>query len=431
MAQVTTLKNGARVLYAPMKGTDAATLLVLFHIGSRHEDLKVWGGSHFIEHLMFKGTKKRPKTIDISKELDQYGAEYNAYTGKDLTGYYVKIAADRIPVAVDLLEDMLFHSQFDATEMRKEKGVIIEEIKMYEENPIMHLEDLLEEAVFDGHELGRNIAGTAKSMMDMKRADVIAYRDRYYTPDNMIVVLAGSYSEATAKLVEKRFGAVKPSKGGRVQVPYHGKVQQGIRVRRQKKDVEQVQISLGFPIPGREHKDSAALRLMGLILGGTMSSRLFIEVREKRGLCYTVRAGMDQYEDCGIFSVRAGLDAKRMTLAMKTIVDELKRISKSGVTAAEVKMAKENVHGSMTLRLEDSSDRAEFYARQLLFRGKVESPEQRLKELMKVSAADVQRVAKEYLDFAKLSIAAIGPYATDAEILAHFPKDIVSAKKVK
>ncbi|MFA5946346.1 MAG: pitrilysin family protein [Patescibacteria group bacterium] len=414
------LKNGARVVQAPFGGTEAATIIVLFKVGSRDEDLKVWGGSHFIEHLMFKGTKRRPETVDISRELDQYGAEFNAYTGKDLTAYYVKIEASKLPVAVDLLHDMLFHSVYDAKEMTKEKKVITEEIKMYEENPIMHLEDLLEEAMFDGHTLGRNIAGTAKSILDMKRDHVIAYRDRFYVPENMVIVVSGKVPDNMMTELEKTFGKVKPGTRPVFEDMYLPRTQKGTSVRRQMKPLEQIQVALGFPVPGRGHDDSYAYRLLGSILGGTMSSRLFIEVREKRGLCYTVRASVDQYDDVGVFSIRAGLDAKRLPLAAKTILAELKKIAKDGATPKELKTAKENWRGAMTLRLEDSSDRAEFYGRQELFEGKVETLDERLKRVDAVTVAQVKRVAKEVLDLSKMSLAAIGPYKTDAELMKAF-----------
>ncbi len=423
MSKVHKLKNGTRVHIVPLEGTQAATLLVLFKVGSRNEPLKVWGGSHFIEHLMFKGTKKRPETIDISKELDRYGAEYNAYTGKDLTGYWVKIATEQIPVAVDLLHDMLFSSKFEAAEMTREKKVIIEEIKMYEENPIMHLEDMLEEAIFDKHILGRNIAGTSKSMINMKRNDVLAYRDAHYVPENMVVVVAGNVPQGIMGTLEKTFGSVKarPMVSESVQFIVAGEWDKP-RVRIQNKKLEQIQVALGFPTFGRDHKDAEALKLLASVLGGTMSSRLFIEVREKRGLCYNVRSSADFYEDTGVFMVRAGLDANRLTMAMKVIVNELKKIAKHGITPAELKMAKDNVKGGTTLRLEDSSNLAEFFARQELFNAKVETPEQRLEKFNRVNLSDVKRVAKDIINFRRLSIAAIGPYKTEADLLKHFPK---------
>ena len=422
MTQQKTLANGARVVLAPFSGTEAAAILVLFKIGSRNEDVPVWGGSHFIEHLMFKGTERRPRTVDISQELDRYGAQYNAYTGKDLTGYWVKIAAPQLPVAVDLLHDMLFHSKFDAEEMDREKRVIIEEIKMYEENPIMHIEDLLEEAMFNGHVLGKNIAGTADSMRAMTREDVLKYRDTFYRSENMVIVAAGNLPENVLELVESTFGTVEKRDGVIPADVLLGDQAAVGRIRRQQKDVEQVQLSLGFPTIKRGHDDEAPLRLLASILGGTMSSRLFVEVRERRGLCYTVRAATDSYQDTGMLTVRAGLDATRLSEAMQVITDELRKAAQDGVTEAELRMVKDNVRGGLSLALEDSSDRAEFYARQLLFLGTVEEPADRLARYDAVMLEDVARVAKNYLRFDRMSLAAIGPFASDDELAALLPK---------
>lgn len=422
MATETTLSNGARVVFAPFSGTEAAAILVLFKIGSRNENLSVWGGSHFIEHLMFKGTEKRPRTVDISQELDRYGAQYNAYTGKDLTGYWVKIAAPQLPVAVDLLHDMLFHSKFEAEEMDREKRVIIEEIKMYEENPIMHIEDLLEEAMFDGHVLGKNIAGTADSMRAMTREDVLRYRDTFYRPENMVIVAAGNLPENVLELIELTFGKVEQKDGVVPADVLLGDQATVGRIRFQQKDVEQVQLSLGFPTVGRGHDDEVPLRLLASILGGTMSSRLFVEVRERRGLCYTVRAGTDSYQDTGMLTVRAGLDATRLPEAMRVITDELRKVTQSGVTEAELRMVKDNVRGGLSLALEDSSDRAEFYARQLLFLGTIEEPAERLARYDAVTLEDIARVAKMYIRFDRMSLAAIGPFASEDELAVLLPK---------
>lgn len=416
-----TLRNGATVVLAPFSGTDAAAILVAFQVGSRNEHHDVWGGSHFVEHLMFKGTTRRPQTVDISKELDRYGAQYNAYTGKDLTGYWVKIAGEQLPVAVDLLNDMIFHSTFNAEEMEREKNVIVEEIKMYEENPIMHIEDLLEEAMFDGHVLGKNIAGTAASVKGMKRDDVIAYHAAHYRPENMVIVASGKLPENLIELLESTFGTVAASGGARSTFDRIGDQTEVSRIRYQHKDVEQIQLSLGFPSVGRGHVDEAPLKLLSAILGGTMSSRLFVEVREKRGLCYTVRTGTDAYQDVGMFTVRAGLDATRLPEAMTVIADELRKVATGGVTAEELAMVKENVRGGLSLSLEDSADRAEFYGRQALFLDTIQEPTERLKKFDAVTLADIARVAKQYLRFDRMSLAAIGPFKSEDELRALLP----------
>jgi predicted Zn-dependent peptidase len=415
------LQNGAKVICAPFEGTEAAAILVMFQVGSRHEDIPVWGGSHFVEHLMFKGTARRPETVDISKELDRYGAQYNAYTGKDLTGYWVKIAGAQLSVAIDLLHDMTFHSHFNAEEMEREKSVIIEEIKMYEENPVMHIDDLLEEAVYDGHVLGKNIAGTADSMRAMKREDVLAYHAANYRPENMVIVVSGKVPSDIIDQLEKTFGTVAASGSSRSSFEPIGTQVGASRIRCQKKDVEQIQLALGFPSVGRGHADEPALKLLSAILGGTMSSRLFVEVREKRGLCYNVRTGIDSYQDTGIFSVRAGLDATRIEEAIKVICDELRKVSIEGVRQEELAMVKDNVRGGLSLSLEDSSDRAEYYGRQALFLNEIQEPNDRLKRFDAVTLEDIARVAKQYLRFDAMSLAAIGPFDSEEELRKLMP----------
>ncbi len=408
------LKNGMRVILAPYDGTSATTILVLTKVGSRYEPANLWGASHYIEHMMFKGTKRRKTSREISQEIDRYGAEFNAYTGKDLTGYYVKIASDEFDVAVDLLSDMLFHSVYDAKEMAREKKVIIEEIKMYDENPIMHVEDVLENAMFTGTMLGKEIAGTKESMLAMKRSDVLKYRDAYYTPSEMVVVVSGKVPRGIMAKLEKKFGKRKgagnPEAFDDVAIPRCG------GVGRQFKPLKQIQLALGFPMVGRDHKDIPAIKLLAYILGGAMSSRLFIEVRERRGLCYMIRAKADAYQDVGTFVIRAGLDATRLPEAMKTILREVKKVKSDGVTAKELAHAKDHFAGAMKLRLEDSSARAEFYGRQELFLGKVLSEEAWLDRYQDVTRAGIKRVAEEVLEASRLSVAAIGPYKTDTAL---------------
>lgn len=294
---------------------------------------------------------------------------------------------------------------------------------MYEENPIMHLEDMLEEAIFEKHILGRNIAGTPQSMTAMKRNDVLTYRDAHYVPENMVVVVAGNVPKGIMSTLDKTFGSVQPRRKVSETMPYvlADKLSKP-RVRIQTKKLTQIQVALGFPTFGRDHKDTEAIKLLASVLGGTMSSRLFIEVREKRGLCYNVRASVDFYADTGVLMVRAGLDASRLTVAMKVIVNELKKIVKHGITPGELKMAKDNLKGGTILRLEDSSNLAEFFARQELFNAHVETPEQRLEKFNRVNLKDIQRVAQDIINFGRLSIAAIGPYQTETDLLKHFPK---------
>lgn len=420
MTKPLTLKNGARLHLVPFAGTEAATILVLFKVGSRYETPSLNGASHFIEHLMFKGTKRRPQTLDLTRELDAVGAEYNAFTGKDYTGYYVKIDAKRLPLAADLLHDMLFHSKYDPKEMDRERTVIMEEINMYHDNPIMRVDDLLENEMFKGGTLGWEIAGSHETMRAMKREEIIAYRDSHYVPSRMVVAVAGKVPKNIRAILDKTFGAVKKEVGTPADfTPSSARSAEAEpRFNVEFKEVEQIQLALGFPSYGVTDKRNAAVSLLGTILGGTMSSRLFISVRERKGLAYSVRASNGTYQETGAFVVQAGLDKSRLADAVKTIRAELKSIRTKGVTPKELREAKDHLRGRLLLKLEDSSDRADWYARQELFLSAAKTPEERMREYERVSAKDVLAVAKEILDEKKLTVAAIGPFHDVAEFRA-------------
>lgn len=405
------LSNGMRVHLMPFAGTQAATVLVFVKVGSRYEYADINGASHYIEHLMFKGTKRRPTTLDISRDLDAVGAEYNAFTGKEYTGYYITIEAGKLPLAVDMIHDMMFHSKYDKAEMDRERGVIIEEINMYRDNPMMHVEDLLEEAMFDGNTLGWNIAGSPKTMRGMTREQVIAFRDAYYIPSRVVIGVAGKVNKSTLALIKKTFGSVKAKPAAaEYEKIAAAKPKKSPAVRVQEKHVEQLQVAFGFPSYGVADKRNAALSLLASILGGTMSSRLFVSVREKKGLCYFVRAENSAYDDTGAFSIRSGLDKSRLKEAVKTILEEVAKIKKAGVTPRELKDAKDNFRGRLLLRLEESSNQADWYARQELLLREAKTPEERMKEIDAVTAAQVKQAANDVLDLAKMSAAAIGPF---------------------
>lgn len=412
-----TLKNGMRVHLVPVAGTQAVTVLVLTRVGSRYETPALNGASHFIEHLMFKGTKRRPTTLDISRALDSVGAQYNAYTNKHETGYYIKIDAKHTNLAVDMLHDMVFHSKFDQKELDRERGVIIEEINMYNDNPMRHVEDLLEGIVFDGNTLGWEIAGSHKTMKEMKREDIIQYRNQHYIPARMVVTVAGNVPKDIRATLEKTFGSVKPSGGDHPSFePFTiSKSKKNVNV--QFKKTEQVHLMFGFPSFGIGDDRNEALTILSTILGGTMSSRLFISVRERRGLAYMVCSGNMAYDDAGVFSVQAGLDKSRVPLAYKTIVQELRKIKKDGVSAKELKEAIEHIRGGMLLAMESSSFQAEWYGDDELFLNRVRTPEEYMKKLSKVTVADVKKIANELINEKKMKLAVIGPYKNEMDFL--------------
>jgi len=413
MAKHLTLRNGMRVCLVPFAGTDAVTVLVFCKVGSRHETVSLRGASHFIEHLMFKGTKRRPNTLSISRTLDAVGAQFNAFTGKDATGYYVKADHAHTRLAIDLLHDMLFHSVFDPKELNRERGVIIEEINMYQDNPMTYVENILEQGLFQGSTLAEDIAGTHDSMRAMKRADILHYRNAYYEPSSMVVCVSGHVDALVMSWLEETFGRVKPTKKHPKDFePFVGwETQQEPRVLVKEKATEQVQIALGFPAYSLHDKKLRAAKLCSVILGGTMSSRLFIAVRERKGLAYFVRSWLESYEDTGYLTIRAGLDKSRLPLALKTIFDECRAIKRKGnIHARELRDAKEYVRGKTRLALEDSFERAQWFGQNILYRQKTKTVEAYLQEIADVRLREVEQVATEMFRADRMTVAAIGPY---------------------
>lgn len=412
------LKNGMAAIVVPQKGATSMTVMVFTRVGSRYESKDINGASHFIEHLMFKGTKRRPDTQMISKELDRYGAEYNAFTSKDLTAYYVKMDASKTKLAVDILHDMIFHSKYDPKEIDRERNVIIEEINMYEDNPRMHIDDMLEEVLFPDSTLGWNIAGPREVIRTVPREKLVKYRDSYYVPSRMAVVVSGKIIPGIWPLLESTFGKVKaPAKASdKTFVPFTAPKKLAESLAFQKKATEQVQLGLAFHALPLGHKDLAAASLLATILGGSMSSRLFIQVRERRGLCYSVYASHQPLEDTGIFNIMSGLDKSRMKEAIKVIMQEVKKISSENVSSEELRRAKDHVRGKLMLAFEDSSTQADWYGKQWVFSKKLETPSERLRKIDAVTAADIKRVAKQIFRKEHMASAIIGPFENKAAV---------------
>lgn len=410
-----TLRNGTRVLLAPMHETKAVTVLILFPVGSRHERPSINGSSHFLEHLFFKGTTKRPSSLEVTKELDGVGAEYNAFTSKDHTGYYVKVSADKLELALDILSDMLYHSRFDPKEIERERGVIIEEINMYEDNPLMLLDEVFEQLVFRGSLLGMTIAGPREVIRRVTRRQLMRYKAQFYTPHQLLLTVAGRFNgQRAVRLIRQYFGGTNgPKRRARYQRFRVSQRRPGVEVRF--RDTAQVQIGFGFPAYPYRHPRLPALSLLAVILGGNMSSRLFINIRERLGLCYFIRTETGIYQDTGTFLVRAGLEKTRLKEAIRKIWAELRAVEASGVTDEELKRAKEFLRGKVILSLEDSDEIADWVGKQLLLQGTIETPEQKIAKLQRVRAVDVQRVAQDVFTKSRLNLALIGPYRSRPE----------------
>ncbi|MFA6429610.1 MAG: pitrilysin family protein [Patescibacteria group bacterium] len=412
------LKNGMNVMLVPQNGVASMTVMAFARVGSRYETKEINGASHFVEHLMFKGTKRRPNTLALTKELDRYGAEFNAFTSKDLTAYYIKMDAQHTALAVDLLHDMLFHSLYDPAEIDRERGVIIEEINMYEDNPRTQMEDLLEEVLYPESTLGWNIAGPREVIKKITREQLTSYRDRYYVPSRMTVVVAGKIVPGVWKMLEQTFGTVKaPNKlEDTAFAPFIAPKKLVEAVDFRQKKTEQVQLGMAFHGIPYTDKQIPALSLLSTILGGTMSSRLFIEVRERRGLCYSISAGHQPFEDTGMFVVAAGLPPNRLKEAIKVIKQELRKITKDLVTAEELRRAKDHIRGKLTLAFEDPAAQADWFGKQWVFQKKTLSPEERLRAIERVKPAEIREIAKKIFRPAAMSAALVGPFEKKKDI---------------
>ncbi len=421
------LSNGTRVILAPLKETKAVTALVLVKVGSRYETARTNGLSHVLEHMMFKGTKKWPTSLAISHTLDSIGAEYNAFTSKDHTGYYIKASEEEMPLVLEMLGELLLHATLSAEELEREKNVIVEEIHMYEDNPMAHIGDVYEELLYGGSKLGWLISGSKETVFGMTQKDMLDYRDTYYHSGRVLIGIAGNVCTHTRvtlackgdpcilELLEKYFRVPKKPFGQRYE-PFVAQ-QKKPRVKVSFKETTQVHMTLGFHGFKYGDKRLAATNLLHVILGGNMSSRLFIAVRERRGLAYYVRSGIEIYEDTGGFSVSAGLDASRIELAIQIIVKELERIRDKGVTAKELDKAKHYMRGHTTLALEETSAVVDWYAKQALFDQPLKTPEQKLKEVFAVTREQVQAVANDLIDMRRANLAMIGPFKDEEKFL--------------
>lgn len=406
------LENGLDVITVPVKGTEAVCVVIFVKVGSRHEVRRTNGIAHFVEHLMFKGTKRRPKTEMIARELDGVGAEYNAFTTKDHTGYYIKLPREHLALACDILSDMLTGSLLKQEEIDRERGVIFEEIKMYEENPLMHIGDLAEEVMFGDTPLGWRIAGTHDSVKRIKRNDIVKFVTQAYSPSSMVLAVAGAYGKTELKKLIGKWFATMPVGEGKLQkfLAYRSLPSHRPLVQIDHRDTAQVHLALSMR--GLAYRDPAieAAQLLAVIMGGNMSSRLFLEVRERRGLAYYVRADHTAYHDTGTWAVRCGVDQNKAHEALRVVLAEMTKVAKKGVTSEELKRAKEFLRGKITLELEDSAEVAEWYGRQAALIGEVKTPHEKLDKIMAVRAQDVRVMAQAIFRPSLLRLAIIGPY---------------------
>lgn len=404
-----TLENGLRIILAPLPAFRSVTAIVLCGAGSRYETRETNGVSHFLEHMFFKGTKNRPTASDISHALDEIGADYNAFTGKENTGYHIKAASQHLPLILDMLSDMLWNSKFDEAEIEKERGVIIEEINLYEDTPIRRVAEIYEHVLWGDQPLGWDIGGRKEVIRSISKGNFLHYITARYVPNNMVLAIAGDFKRQEAlELVKKHFGSHKKADvAGFLPVSESQKKPQ-LKVTYKKTD--QAHLVVGFRGLKLGHPDRYNAAILATILGGGMSSRLFVNVREKRGLAYYVRADHESYLDTGTLSAAAGVDLKRIEDALSVILAEFAEIAKKKVETRELKKAKEYVKGRVILAWEDSRTVALGYGSDELFEGKVRILDEYLKRVDEVRAEDVLRVAQFMISNSNVNLAVIGPF---------------------
>jgi predicted Zn-dependent peptidase len=403
------LDNGLRILTAPIESAQSVTVAIMLAAGSRYETRDTNGIAHFAEHMFFKGTKRRPTARDISKEIDAIGGEFNAFTGKEYTGYYVKCAAESRDVALDVLVDMLRNSKFEAEEIEREKGVIIEEMNMYYDTPRDFIGGVYEDLLYGDQPLGWDIIGRKETIRGATRDTFNSYVDHWYKPKRMVVGVGGKIGDELHDRVQELLGDMAAGETGEpdpVRVDSNGDV----RVKVHTKASDQAHICLGVHSYPLTHPDRYVLQVLSTILGGGMSSRLFTEVRERRGLAYYVYGLNHSYTDTGSLYAQAGVDINRIEDAVSIIAAELRKIAEEDVPQDELDKAKSFAKGRFVLQLETSQGLIMFGLRREVLEGRTTDPEEILTELDKVTAADVGRVAGDLIQKRGLNLAVIGPF---------------------
>lgn len=422
MVKKLTLPNGLRIVLAPAPGP-AATALILVGTGSEYEAARVNGISHFLEHMVFKGTKKRPRAGMISEELDALGAVYNAFTGQEYTGYWAKAASHKLPQLLELIADLYLDPTFDAKEIEKERGVIIEEINMYEDMPMRKVQDDFLELLYGDQPAGRNIAGKKEIILGLKRGDFTRYRDSHYSPKNTVVVLAGNFqADRAAKLAKSLFSKVPGGKAPKKSGPKESQRSPAVRLAYKKSD--QSHLVLGVRAFSMFDPRRHALELMSHLLGGGMSSRLFHRIREELGAAYYVRSEASLALDHGSFTISAGVNNPKLSIVVQAILEECAKLTRELAPTGELRRVKDHLLGTFMLGLETSDEMANFYGDQELLKRKMLSPQEVAARIEAVRAEDIQRLAIEIFKDASLNLAVIGPLKDPRPLkaLLHFPK---------
>lgn len=410
------LPNGLRVVVVPMKNNPTVTVEVLVEAGSHYEEKKLNGLSHFLEHMCFKGTTNRPSALTITHELDSYGAENNAFTGEEVTGYWAKARAKYFARIFDVVADLYLNPLLPAPDLERERGVIIEEINMYEDMPQRLIHDLIEATMYGPQQpAGRPIIGPKENIRRFTRDDFVTYRATHYVPSKTILVVAGNVEpKEVKKYALEYFGGLPKEK--RISKDPVRITQKAPQFKQKEKKTEQTHLAFGFHSYGARDPRALPANVLGAVLGQGMSSRLFQKLREELGVCYYAKSRHEEHTDTGAFKIVAGVDNKRVLEVIGEIVKEIRRLKTERIPDKELKKAKELMIGRLSMGLESSDSLAEFYGLDELMRGKMESPEEAIAKIKKITPAQLKKIANDIFKNKNLNLALIGPKQDTAKI---------------
>jgi predicted Zn-dependent peptidase len=403
------LQSGLKVVLVPKKDSPTTTVLVIVATGSKYETKKINGISHFLEHLCFKGTKKRPSALAITSELDSLGAEYNAFTGEEYTGYHAKVASRHTAKILDIVSDLYLNPIFPEAEIEKEKGVIIEEINMYEDLPMRKVHEVLTELLYGNQPAGRPIAGGKDIIKRLTKNDIVQYRREHYVTKATTVVVSGSFDEKKVlSQIKKRFYHANTGHKSSKLKTNDSQSRPAAKVQYKKSD--QSHLVLAFRAYPANDRRRFTLNVLADILGGGMSSRLFQKVRDELGAAYYVRASVEAQSDTGFLAISAGVDHKKLDTVIKASLGECKKIRSGDISDQELERAKSHLIGKLMIGLETSDEVAVFYGSQEIVGKDIKSPKEIAKRINAVTKGQIIKVAKEVFKNRGLNLALVGPY---------------------
>ncbi len=413
------LNNGLRVLLINNPQNLNATVLILVEAGSEYETKNINGISHFLEHLCFKGTKNRPSAGMIAEELDALGAEYNAFTSQEYTGYWAKVQKEKLESVFDIISDLYLNPIFNPREIDKERGVILEEIKMYEDIPMRKVHDVFMKLLYGDQPAGWDIAGEPEIIKRLKKEDFLAYRKKHYVASKTVIVISGNFDEKIIKTkIKNTFGNLsKTKKINKAKTTWEQtKPQIAIKF----KESDQDHLILGIRAFDVFHPQKYVLELLSHILGGGMSSRLFKKVREELGAAYYIKSDVELFLDHGYLAVSAGVDRAKTKIVIEAILNEFKKITKEKVSDFELEKAKNHLIGNFILNLETTDELASFYGVGEILTQKILNPLEIINKIKKISASEIMEVANKIFISQNINLAIIGPYKNKKEFVDIF-----------